>query len=194
MKITLRKVLKDYIALSRYVALGSLDGILTVLSISLTAALMGIYGGHVNTWAVGLTGLSGGIAIALSNGFGSYVGEHAEEGKIIRDLESKMILKERKLDDTVIHEQAKYRVFMSMLTHGSASFLGSFIPSIPFFIFSNIYTAISATLIVSFVMLTVLGCYLGKIAKESMSKTAIEIIGVGVLIVIISYLMGGGHG
>ena len=105
-----------------------------------------------------------------------------------------MILKERKLDDTVIHEQAKYRVFMSMLTHGSASFLGSFIPSIPFFLFGDIYSAITATLIVCFVMLTVLGCYLGKIAKESMSKTAVEIIGVGVLIVIISFLMGGGHG
>ena len=39
-------------------------------------------------------------------------------------------------------------------------------------------------------MLTVLGCYLGKIAKESMSKSAIQIIGVGVLIVIISFLMG----
>ena len=195
MKITLRQIIRDYIALSRYVALGSLDGILTVLSISLTAALMGIStGGNVNPWTVGLTGLSGGIAIALSNGFGSYVGEHAEEGKIIRDLENQMLLKERKLDDTVIHEQTKYRVFMSMLTHGSASFLGSFIPSIPFFIFGDIYTAITATLIVCFVMLTVLGCYLGKIARESMSKTALQIIGVGVLIVIISFLMGGGHG
>lgn len=195
MEITLKKIIKDYIALSRYVALGSLDGILTVLSISLTAALMGMStGGNVNPMTVGLTGLSGGIAIALSNGFGSYVGEHAEEGKIIRDLESRMLLKERKLDDTVIHEQAKYRVFMSMLTHGSASFLGSFIPSIPFFIFSDIYTAITATLIICFLMLGILGCYLGKIAKESMSKTALEIIGVGVLIVIISYLMGGGHG
>ncbi|MBQ6219150.1 MAG: TIGR00267 family protein [Methanosphaera sp.] len=195
MKITLRQVIRDYVELSRYVALGSLDGILTVLSISLTAAIMGIStGGNVNTMAVGLTGLSGGIAIALSNGFGSYVGEHAEEGKTIRELENTMLLKERKLDDTVIHEQAKYRVFMSMLTHGSASFLGSFIPSIPFFIFTDIFTAITATLIVSFTMLIILGCYLGKIAKESMSKTAIEIIGVGVLIVIISYLMGGGHG
>ena len=195
MKITLRQVIREYVELSRYVALGSLDGILTVLSISLTAAIMGIStGGNVNTMAVGLTGLSGGIAIALSNGFGSYVGEHAEEGKTIRELENTMLLKERKLDDTVIHEQAKYRVFMSMLTHGSASFLGSFIPSIPFFIFTDIFTAITATLIVSFTMLIILGCYLGKIAKESMSKTAIEIIGVGVLIVIISYLMGGGHG
>ena len=63
-----------------------------------------------------------------------------------------------------------------------------------FFLFGDIYSAITATLIVCFVMLTVLGCYLGKIAKESMSKTAVEIIGVGVLIVIISFLMGGGHG
>ena len=195
MKITIKKVIKDYIALSRYVALGSLDGILTVLSITLTAALMSMTSGaHVNPMTVGLTGLSGGIAIALSNGFGSYVGEHAEEGKYIRELENKMLLQERKLDDTYIHEQAKYRVFMSMLTHGSASFLGSFIPSIPFFIFSDIYTAVTGTLIVCFTMLIILGCYLGKIAKESVSKTVIQIIGVGVLIVIISFLMGGGHG
>lgn len=195
MKITVKQVIKDYIELSRYVALGSLDGILTVLSISLTAAIMGISsGGNINPMTVGLTGLSGGIAIALSNGFGSYVGEHAEEGKTIRELESKMLLKERKLDDTVIHEQAKYRVFMSMLTHGSASFFGSFIPSIPFFIFGDIYTAVISTLIVCFTMLVILGCYLGKIARESISKTVIQIIGVGVLIVIISYLMGGGHG
>ena len=140
MKITLKQIIKDYIELSRYVALGSLDGILTVLSISLTAAVVGITGGTtVNPLTVGLTGLSGGIAIALSNGFGSYVGEQAEEGKVIRELESKMLLEERTLDDTLIHQQAKYRVFMSMLTHGSASFMGSFIPSIPFFIFSDIY-------------------------------------------------------
>lgn len=195
MKVTLKQVIKDYIAMSRYVALGSLDGILTVLSISLTAALMAMSsGGTADPATVGLTGLSGGIAIALSNGFGSYVGEEAEEGKVIRDLENRMMLDERQLDDTIIHEQARYRVYMSMLTHGSASFMGSFIPSIPFFIFSDIYTALTATLIVCFVMLLVLGCYLGKISKESMSKTALKIISVGVLIVIISYLLGGGHG
>lgn len=195
MKVTFRKVVRDYIAMSRYVALGSLDGILTVLSISLTAAIMGITSGNnVNTMAVGLTGLSGGIAIALSNGFGSYVGEHAEEGKLIRELENTMLLEERKLDDTIIHQQAKYRVYMSMLTHGSASFMGSFIPSIPFFLFTDIYTAISVTLVICFGMMFVLGCYLGRISKESMLSTAFKIVVVGVLIVVISYLMGGGHG
>lgn len=195
MKITLKKIIHDYIEMSRYVALGSLDGILTVLSISLTAAIMGMAsGGHVNPSTVGLTGLSGGIAIALSNGFGSYVGERAEEGKTIRELEDKMMLEERQLDDTIIQQEARYRIFMSMLTHGSASFMGSFIPSIPFFVCGDIYTAVTINLILCFVMIAILGAYLGKISKESMSKTALQIICVGVLIVIISYLMGGGHG
>ena len=164
-----------------------------MLSISLTAAILGMNsGGAVNPVTVGITGLSGGIAIALSNGFGSYIGEEAEEAKIIRDLESRMMLDERSLDDTIIHEEAKYRVYMSMLTHGSASFMGS--PSIPFFLIGDIYSAVIVTLIVCFTMLTVLGCYLGKISKESMVKSAIKIISVGVLIVIISYLIGGSHG
>lgn len=192
MKITLKKIIKDYIELSRYVALGSLDGILTVLSISLTAAVVGISsGGQVNPTTIGLTALSGGIAISLSNGFGSYVGEKAEEGKNIRELESKMLLEERKLDDTVIHKQAQYRVFMSMLTHGSASFMGAVIPAIPFFLTNNIYTAVSSTLIICFTMLLILGFYLGHISQESKIGTATKIIIVGVIIVILSYLMGG---
>lgn len=192
MKITLKQIIHDYFELSRYVALGSLDGILTVLSISLTAAIMGMAtGGHVNPTTVGITGLSGGIAIALSNGFGSYVGEHAEEGRTIRELESRMLLKERSLDDTVIEDEAKYRVFMSMLTHGSSSFMGSLIPSIPFFVCGDIYTAVTLNVAICFIMLAILGSYLGKIAKESRIKTALYIIGVGILIVIISYFMGG---
>ncbi len=193
MKITLRRVIKDYIGMSRYIALGSLDGILTVLSISLTAALMGIAThGTINPSTVGLTGLSGGIAISLSNGFGSYIGEHAEEGRTIRDLESQMLLDNRKLDDTIIHQEAKYRVYLSMLTHGSASFFGAFIPSLPFFFIGDIYTAIIITVIICFIALSGLGIYLGRVSKESVPRTVIQIIGIGVLIVILSYLMGGG--
>ncbi|MCD7781600.1 MAG: TIGR00267 family protein [Methanosphaera sp.] len=192
MKVTIRQILKDYFAMSRYLALGSLDGILTVLSITLTAAVTAMATGSTSDpMTIGLTGLSGGIAIALSNGYGSYIGEHAEEEKNIRELENRMMLDEWELNDTVIHEEAKYRVFISMITHGSASFMGSFIPSIPFFVCSDIYSAIISTIIISFVLLIALGCYLGSIAKESMSRSAIQIVLVGVLIAIISYMLGG---
>ncbi|MDO5852215.1 MAG: VIT1/CCC1 transporter family protein [Methanobacteriaceae archaeon] len=192
MKITLRKVLKDYIAMSRYIALGSLDGILTVLSISLTAALISLSThGHTSTFTVGMTGLSGGIAIALSNGFGSYIGERAEEGRTIRELESQMMLEDRKLDNTIINEKAQYRVRLSMLTHGSASFLGSFIPLLPFFLISDIYMALTVTIIICFIALASLGYYLGHVAKENIPKTVIQILAIGTLLVIISYLFGG---
>ncbi|MCI5867880.1 MAG: VIT1/CCC1 transporter family protein [Methanosphaera sp.] len=195
MKVTIKQFIKDYIGMSRYIALGSLDGILTVMSISLTAAVAGIAAnGNVAPITVGITGLSGGIALALSNGFGSYIGEHAEEERTIRDLESQMLLSERELDDTIIKEDATYRVNLSMVTHGSASFLGSFIPSIPFFIMGNIYDAVISTLIICFVLLSVLGAYLGHISKESMKKTAGQIVSIGIVIVILSFLMGGGHG
>ena len=195
MKVTIKQFIKDYIGMSRYIAHGSLDGILTVMSISLTAAVAGIAAnGNVAPITVGITGLSGGIALALSNGFGSYIGEHAEEERTIRDLESQMLLSERELDDTIIKEDATYRVNLSMVTHGSASFLGSFIPSIPFFIMGNIYDAVISTLIICFVLLSVLGAYLGHISKESMKKTAGQIVSIGIVIVILSFLMGGGHG
>ncbi len=143
---------------------------------------------------MGLTGLSGGIALALSNAFGSFIGERAEEVRSIRELEQKMMLEEGKLDDTHIHQQAKKRIYMSMFTHGFSSFIGSFVPVVPFILISDRINATICTVILCFVALVILGVYLGKVSRESLLKTSVEIMLIGVLISVVSYLIGGGHG
>lgn len=193
MKIT--EFIQEYLKMSRYVALGTLDGILAVMGVTLAASGVASAGSlPIPNYVIGLTGLSGGIALALSNAFGSFIGERAEEARNLRELEQKMVIDEGALDDTLIHRQAKKRVYMSMFVHGFSSFIGSFVPVLPFILIPNRITATFTTITLCFFALVILGIYLGKVSRESLLKTSIEIVLIGVLIGVVSYIIGGGHG
>ena len=192
MKLT--EFIQEYLRMSRYVALGTLDGILAVMGVTLAASGVASAGGlEIPNYVIGLTGLSGGIALALSNAFGSFIGERAEEARNLRELEQKMVIEEGALDDTLIHRQAKKRVYMSMFTHGFSSFTGSFVPVLPFILLADRTTATLTTIGLCFIALVILGIYLGKVSRESLLKTSVEIVLIGVLIGFVSYVIGGGH-
>ena len=193
--MNIREFFSEYINMSRYIALGTLDGILAVMGVTLAASgVVGAGGIEIPNYVIGLTGLSGGIALALSNAFGSFIGERAEEVRNIRELEQKMMLDEGKLDDTLIHKQAKRRVYMSMFTHGFSSFTGSFVPVVPFLLIAGRSSAIITTIVLCFIALIFLGIYLARVSRESLLKTSIEIVIIGILISVVSFMIGGGHG
>jgi predicted membrane protein (TIGR00267 family) len=192
--MNIREFVEEYFKMSRYVALGSLDGILAVMGVTLAASgVATAAGAEISNFIIGLTGLSGGIALALSNAFGSFIGERAEEARTLRELEEKMMLNEGELDDTLIHQQAKRRIYMSMFTHGFSSFVGSFVPVVPFLLIADRMSALVTTLVACFIALTLLGIYLGKVSRESLLKTSVEIVIIGVVISAISLLIGGSH-
>jgi len=192
--MNIHQFISDYINMSRYIALGTLDGVLAVMGVTLAASgVVGAGGVEIPNFVIGLTGLSGGIALAMSNAFGSFIGERAEEVRSIRELEQKMMLDEGKLDDTVIHDRAKRRVYMSMFTHGFSSFIGSFVPVVPFLFLADRISAVITTLVFCFIALVILGLYLARVSRENMLKICIEIVLIGVLISVVSFLIGGGH-
>lgn len=188
--MTIKEFIQEYFKMSRYVALGTLDGILAVMGVTLAAS--GVASASEPNYIIGLTGLSGGIALALSNSFGSFIGERAEEARNLRELEQKMVIDAGALDDTVIHRQAKKRVYMSMVVHGFSSFVGSFVPVLPFILIANRVTATLTTIILCFFALVILGIYLGKVSRESLLKTSFEIVLIGVLIGVVCFIIGGG--
>lgn len=193
--MNIHQFISEYFNMSRYIALGTLDGVLAVMGVTLAASgVAGVGGIEIPNYVIGLTGLSGGIALAMSNAFGSFIGERAEEVRNIRELEQKMMLDEGKLDDTVIHHQAKRRIYMSMFTHGFSSFIGSFVPVVPFLFFADRSSAIITTIVLCFIALIILGIYLARVSRESLLKTSIEIVIIGILISVVSFLIGGSHG
>ena len=190
----IREFLHEYINMSRYVALGTLDGILAVMGVTLTASgVAGAGGLSVDNHLIALTGLSGGVALAMSNAFGSFIGERAEETRTMRELERKMMIDEGKLDDTIIHQQARRRVYMSMFTHGFSSFLGSFVPVLPFLVLSERMTATIVTVVLCLAALLVLGVYLGRVSRENIYRTSLEVVVIGILIGLVSIFLGGSH-
>ncbi|MFB2623998.1 TIGR00267 family protein [Methanothermobacter marburgensis] len=190
----IREFLHEYINMSRYVALGTLDGILAVMGVTLTASgVAGAGGLSVDNHLIALTGLSGGVALAMSNAFGSFIGERAEETRTMRELERKMMIDEGKLDDTIIHQQARRRVYMSMFTHGFSSFLGSFVPVLPFLVISERMTATIVTVVLCLAALLVLGVYLGRVSRENIYRTSLEVVVIGILIGLVSIFLGGSH-
>lgn len=192
--MNIREFIHEYLQMSRYVALGTLDGILAVMGVILTASgVIAMGGGEVQNYLIGLTGLSGGIALAMSNAFGSFIGERAEETRTLRELERKMVMDEGKLDDTIIHKQAKPRIYMSMFTHGFSSFIGSFVPVLPFLLIADRMTATVTTIILCFTALIILGVYLGRVSRESLFKTSIEVVIIGIVISVVSFVIGGSH-
>ncbi|BAM69737.1 conserved hypothetical protein [Methanothermobacter sp. CaT2] len=189
-----RGFIHEYINMSRYVALGTLDGILAVMGVTLTASgVAGAGGLSMDNYLIALTGLSGGVALAMSNAFGSFIGERAEETRTMRELERKMMMDEGKLDDTIIHQQARRRVYMSMFTHGFSSFLGSFVPVLPFLLIDDRLTATIVTLLLCLIALLILGVYLGRVSRENILRTSLEVVVIGVLIGVVSLLLGGSH-
>ncbi len=192
--MNIKELIEEYFKMSRYVALGSLDGILAVMGVTLAASGVSAAGGvEISNFVIGLTGLSGGIALAMSNAFGSFIGERAEESRTLRELEERMMLSEGELDDTLIHQQAKRRIYMSMFTHGFSSFVGSFVPVVPFLLIASRTTALITTLVACFIALIALGIYLGRVSRESLLKTSVEIVIIGILITVVSLLIGGTH-
>lgn len=192
--MNIRKFVSEYFNMSRYIALGTLDGVLAVMGVTLAASgVAGVGGIAIPNYIIGLTGLSGGIALAMSNAFGSFIGEKAEEFRSIRELEQKMMLDEGKLDDTLIHQQAKRRVYMSMFTHGFSSFIGSFVPVVPFLVLADRSSAIISTIVFCFIALIILGIYLARVSRENLARVCIEIVAIGVLISVVSFIIGGSH-
>ncbi len=192
--MNIKEFIEEYLKMSRYVALGTMDGILAVMGVTLAASGVAAAGGvALENYVIGLTGLSGGIALSLSNAFGSFIGERAEESRTLRELEDKMMLSEGELDDTIIHKQAKRRIYMSMFTHGFSSFIGAFVPVLPFLLIADRITALVTTLVACFIALVILGIYLGRVSRESLLKTSVEIVLIGVAISAISFLIGGSH-
>jgi len=188
---TIKKFIEDYLKMSRYIALGTLDGILAVMAVILAASGVSAAAGHpTSNFAIGLTGLSGGIALALSNVFGSFIGERAEESRTLRELEDKMMLQEGALDETIIHQQAKRRIYLSMFANGFSSFTGAFVPVIPFLLIGDRLTATLTTVGLCFTALIILGIYLGKVSRENLLKTGMEVLAIGIMVVIISILLG----
>jgi predicted membrane protein (TIGR00267 family) len=158
----------------RYIILGSIDGILAVLGVVIGTS-------HVveDPSIIINAALGGAVALALTNGIGSYLAESAVEYGNLAELEKPLL---RSLESTTLERDTKKKIWNDSITHGGSSLIGSLVPIMPFVLFDTL--SLEIAIILSISVLAILGVYSGKIAKQSLIKHAVRMVGLGILIVL----------
>jgi predicted membrane protein (TIGR00267 family) len=169
---------------SRYIILGTIDGLLAVLGVligthSVTSDLRIIIGAS----------LSGAIALALTNGAGSYLAESTVEYAKMARIEKAML---RRLNDTHIEKKAKRKIVMQSFVHGGSSFLGSLVPIVPLLI-PPLATSPLPSIILSMLTLVALGFLSGKVSKTRVVVSVIKMVGLGAAIIVVCTALGIGE-
>lgn len=178
------KLQEYYLRQGRYVILGSIDGLLAVLGIVMSLAAVG-----AETRVILAAGLGGAVALALTNGIGSYLAESAVEYGRLARLEDAML---RSLTDTERERIVMRNIFLDSMTHGGFSFLGSMVPLLPFF-GVTIGNSMWESLLYSVSYLVVLGAFAGKISRRSVIASIVKMIAMGLIIAIVTLALGAAH-
>lgn len=169
----------------RVIANNGFDGILTILGI-----IMGSFFGKVTDAKFIITaGLGACIAMGVSGGWGSYITEKAERKKEMKELE-RLTLK--KMNNTMIEKAHNFAIIIITLLDGFSPFLASFFVLIPFLIFKSgmIFYAYISSIIIAFILLILLGAFLGKVSQESMFKYSLNMVFAGIMCIVLTTLLG----
>ena len=169
----------------RYFVMNSFDGILTILGVLIGSYIVGIKDPRI----IITTGFGASIAMGVSGMWGTYVTEEAERKKKLKEL-SKHTL--RSLHKTKIGRAERAAALIVAFIDGISPFLAALIVISPFFFASTLsmqmayYTAVA----ISFILLMLLGGFLGHISKENIILNALKMIIAGIVCIGLILLIG----
>ena len=168
----------------RYFAMNSFDGVLTIFGI----LIGGYFGGIKEASIIISAGLGASIALMVSGLWGTYMTERAERTKSLKELEGSILIK---LHNTDIGHASRFATMVVALINGLSPFFAALIVLTPFFFskFFDITKAYYISGVIAFIILFLLGVFLGKISKESLVKTGLKMILAGVVCAALGWLV-----
>ena len=166
----------------RYIILGSIDGLLATLGI-----IVGVSVTSASDVVIVSAAFGGAIALALTNGLGSYLAESTiEYGKLA--VTEKSLL--RDLSDTYVESLSRRKIMKDAVFSGAASFIGSLVPMSPYLLSVG---SVTVSIALSLISLIALGIYAGYISKQSYAVSVLKMVGLGALIIIAVQLLRISH-
>jgi len=166
----------------RYFAMNSFDGILTILGVIIGSYIAGVKDYHVIVSA----GFGVSIAMGISGFWGTYMTEKAERKKKVKEL-GKATLSD--LKNTNIGKAEHSATLIVSAIDGISPFLAAFIVITPFFLINITYAYLFST-IIAFILLALLGGFLGHISSENIIISGLKMIIAGLVCVGIIYFLG----
>jgi predicted membrane protein (TIGR00267 family) len=167
----------------RYFAMNSFDGVLTILGILIGS----FFGGIREARIVVSAGLGASIALMVSGLWGTYLTEHAERTRGLKELEGSILIK---LEKTDIGKASKVATVIVALVNGLSPFIASILVLMPFFLsgFFDIMLTYYISIGIAFLILFSLGMFLGKISKENMIKMGLKMVLAGIVSAALGFL------
>jgi len=171
----------------RYFAMNAFDGAMTVLSIVVSAYMVGNASARI---VVGV-GLASCVAMGVSGVAGAYMTERAERLRRLKELEGAML---KSLKNSVFDHAFQWASFYVALVDGIAPIIAALVPLFPFILelwgFSLPVSATYASLALNFLMLFLLGVFLGRVSKENVVISGFRTLLVGFATALICVMIG----
>jgi predicted membrane protein (TIGR00267 family) len=186
----------------RFFVMNAFDGSLTTLGIIMGAWISN--GGLIRFFSsfifspdlisfVVLTGFATSVAMGVSGLWGSYLTEAAERTKEIKDLESSMACNEGELKHSVFGKAQRFASIVAALVDGLSPAGAALLCLIPFFIglpFNMPNPVVfPASLVMTFIVLFVLGMYLGRLSKTRLIISGVKMMIAGFMVIGLTLLL-----
>jgi predicted membrane protein (TIGR00267 family) len=173
----------------RYLAMNAFDGILTMIGV-----LMGSYVAGIREPRIVIsTGIATCLAMGVSGFWGAYLTESAERKHELQDLEHAM------LTDMTHSKQARASRFAAVVVSiidGVSPLVAGVAVLLPFILaglWRDVMTSYALSVGTALVLLFALGVFLARVAHEQIVPAGIRMIVAGVVCVILSFFLAGGH-
>lgn len=161
----------------RYFAMNAFDGALTIIGIILGSH----FALHQNASAVVSAGIGACLAMMFSGLAGTYLAEKAEREREFREMERAML---RKLDDTLVKRASRFAIVVSSFVDGFAPFMSGLLILVPFIAVSMGFllwdVAVIISSIIGFILLFLLGIFLGRVSEQNQWIYGLQTLGAGV--------------
>jgi predicted membrane protein (TIGR00267 family) len=188
---------KTYIEISglgeiarRYFVMNAFDGALTMLGVIMGALMMHEIITYDSLKVIIGAGVGGSFAMGVSGFFGAYMAESAERARELKQLEGAML---KSLEDSIYGKAYRFAIIMAALIDSLAPMLSAFISLIPLILaYIGIIPVASAAFIsiaLIFIMLFLLGVFLGAVSKENIMVSGIKMLFAGFITAIISFIL-----
>ncbi|WP_428400991.1 VIT1/CCC1 transporter family protein [Methanocrinis sp.] len=187
------KRIKKYILVSqaheialRVFVMNSFDGILAIMGVVIGAHLSGVSDPRVVITA----GVGGSVALGISGISSAYIAESAARKMEQRKLEGAML---KSLDDTQLSRASRFAAVLVALVNGISPTLGGMILLLPYVLApsATVLDPFYASLALAFILLFVMGAYLGKISEGQIILSGLKMILVGIVTMVAVNLLAG---
>ncbi len=170
----------------KYVVMNAFDGVMTVLGIILGSQLIG----NGNPAGVLGAGIGASLAMGISGVSGTYMAEKAEHERKVKEIEEAML---KEIKGTVIGEAHMKAALINALVYALAALVAGLVVVSPYALtligVLSESAAFPASIATAFLLLFVLGVFLGRISGERLMVSGAKALGVGVATLILLMLL-----